>query len=156
MATRPEARMPDGEAPPLERFLSYRLHLLKRLTDRHSSDAYASTLGLSVAQARCLAAIGNFAPLSLTATAGRANLTKSQASRAVQLLQERGLAVKSDSESDGRGLVLTLTTTGKALWRRAMKLIARRNEEIFGCLSLPEQRRLGEMLDRLIENAHRL
>lgn len=142
--------------PPLDRFLSYRLHLLKKLTDRHSSDAYAATLGLSVGEARCLAAIGNFAPLSLTDMAARANLTKSQASRGVQMLEDKGLAIKTASESDGRGLVLSLSATGKIAWRRAMKLIGRRNEEMFGCLSLPEQKQLGDILDRLINNARRL
>ncbi|MDO8371484.1 MAG: MarR family transcriptional regulator, partial [Polaromonas sp.] len=42
---------------------------------------------------------------------------------------------------------------GKSLWNRVMALIARRNEEIFGCLSATQQQQLGRMLDRLIAHA---
>jgi hypothetical protein len=34
-----------------------------------------------------------------------------------------------------------------------MQLVARRNDEIFGCLSATQQQQLGHMLDRLIAHA---
>ncbi len=135
------ARKPAA-LPPLDRFLTYRLHLVNKLTDKFSSDAYADEFGLPVGEARCLAAIGNFAPLSVVELAARANLNKGQASRAAQALAERGL-------------VLAPTAAGRALWNRVMALIARRNDEIFGCLSAAERRQLGGMLDRLITHARR-
>ncbi|GAB1833089.1 hypothetical protein MyNCGM70_60020 [Achromobacter xylosoxidans] len=46
--------------------------------------------------------------------------------------------------------MLSLTPTGQAQYRRIIDLIARRNQDIFGCLSAEEQRQLGDMLDRLI------
>ena len=139
--------------PALDQFLSYRLHLLNKLTDKLSSEAYAQAFELPISEARCLAAIGNFAPLSVIALAAKANLNKAQASRAAQALVDRGLVSKDASASDGRGVVLTLTRSGQALWRRVMRLIARRNQEIFGCLSLAQQQQLGQMLDRLIAHA---
>ncbi|MCJ0763477.1 MarR family winged helix-turn-helix transcriptional regulator [Variovorax terrae] len=142
-------------APPLDQFLTYRLHLVSKLTDKHSSDAYAAEMGLPVGEARCLAAIGSFAPLSVNLLAAKANLDKGQASRAAQALVERGLLRKQASEVDGRGVVLTLTRSGQALWSRVMQLIARRNEDIFGCLSAAERQQLGRMLDCLIEHARR-
>lgn len=141
--------------PPLDQFLTYRLHLVNKLTDKFSSDAYADEFGLPVSEARCLAAIGNFAPLSVVELAAKANVNKGQASRAAQALAERGLVSKDASASDGRGVVLTPTRAGRALWTRVMQLIARRNEEIFGCLSPSEQRQLGAMLDRLVVHARR-
>ncbi|WP_397409675.1 MarR family winged helix-turn-helix transcriptional regulator [Polaromonas sp.] len=139
--------------PRLDEFLSYRLHLVNKLTDKFSSDAYADEFGLPVGEARCLAAIGNFAPLSVMELAAKANLNKGQASRAAQSLVDRGLVHKAASTSDGRGVVLTLTSPGRALWSRVMALIARRNDEIFGCLSVTQQQQLGRMLDRLIAHA---
>jgi DNA-binding MarR family transcriptional regulator len=147
MASKPPA------LPPLDRFLTYRLHLVNKLTDKFSSDAYADEFGLPVGEARCLAAIGNFAPLSVVELASKANLNKGQASRAAQALVERGLVSKGASETDGRGVVLAPTAAGRALWSRVMALIARRNEEIFGCLSAAERHQLGDMLDRLIVHA---
>jgi DNA-binding MarR family transcriptional regulator len=147
------ARRAEAAGPALDRFLSYRLHQVGKLTDRHSGDAYADELGLPVGEARCLAAIGNFAPLSVVELAARANLNKGPASRAAQALVDRGLVAKEASETDGRGVVLTLTPPGRKLWSGVMQLIARRNDEIFGCLSAAEQRQLGAMLDRLIAHA---
>lgn len=148
-------RRKPAALPALDRFLTYRLHLVNKLTDRFNSDAYADEFGLPVGEARCLAAIGNFAPLSVVELAAKANLNKGQASRAAQALVERGLVSKEASEADGRSVVLAPTASGRALWNRVMALIARRNDEIFGCLSSAERRQLGGMLDRLITHARR-
>ena len=145
--------MPALEPAALDRFLSYRLHQVGKLTDRGSSDAYASEFGLPVGEARCLAAIGHFASVSVVELAARANLHKGPASRGAQALVERGLVTKRANEADGRGVVLSLTPAGRKLWTRVIDLIARRNDEIFGCLSATEQKLLGAMLDRLIVHA---
>ena len=143
----------DTTPPALQDFLTWRLHRLTKLTDRQSSDAYANVFGLGVGEARCLAAIGQFAPLSVKDLAARANLDKAQASRAAQMLVDRALVSKSASETDARGVVLTLTRTGRPLWKRVMKLIEQRNADIFGCLSKAEQRQLEAVFDRLIAHA---
>jgi DNA-binding MarR family transcriptional regulator len=97
------------ETPALDRFLSYRLHLAGKITDRASSDAYAQEFGLPVGEARCLAAVGRFEGVSVVELAARANLHKGPASRAAQALVERGLVSKDASATDGRGVVLSLT-----------------------------------------------
>jgi DNA-binding MarR family transcriptional regulator len=140
-------------APPLDRTLTYRLHLVNKLTDKASAEIYAQEFSLPVGQARCLAAIGNFAPLSVVELAARSNLDKAQASRAAQALVERGLVAKRASGIDARGVVLSLTPRGRRLWARVMDLIGRRNAQIFGCLSASERKELGRMLDRLIAHA---
>jgi len=148
--------MPARRVPvPLEQFLTYRLHQVNKITDKASSDAYAQELGLPVGEARCLAAIGNFAPLSVAQLAARANLDKAQASRAAQALVERGWVRKDASAEDARGVVLQLSAEGRRWWTRVMRLIARRNEEIFGCLSRPEQEQLAGLLERVVEHARR-
>jgi len=129
------------------------MHLVNKLTDKSSADAYAEKFDLPVGQARCLAAIGRFAPLSIVDLAARSNLDKGQASRAAQALVERGLVAKRPSDTDARGVVLRLTARGRKLWSEVMDLIAQRNAQIFGCLSAGERKELGRMLDRLIEHA---
>lgn len=143
----------DTQPPALQDFLTWRLHRLAKLTDRQSADAYANLFGLGVGEARCLAAIGQFAPLSVKDLAAQANLDKAQASRAAQMLVERDLVLKSPSETDARGVVLTLTRTGRPLWRRVMRLIEQRNADIVGCLSKAERRQLETLFDRLIAHA---
>ncbi|RYZ00894.1 MAG: MarR family transcriptional regulator [Comamonadaceae bacterium] len=145
--------MATSAQPALDSFLTYRLHQVNKLTDRASSLAYGDEFGLPVGEARCLAAIGNFAPLSVNQLAAKANLDKGQASRAAQALVDRGLVLKETSAEDARGVVLRPTAQGKRLWARVMRLIARRNEEIFGCLSGAEQRQLAGLLDRVLAHA---
>jgi DNA-binding MarR family transcriptional regulator len=137
----------------LDRFLTYRLHRLHKLSDRSSAFAYFEACGLALGEGRCIATIGAFEPLSVKDLARSANLDKAQASRSAQALVERGLVRKDASAQDGRGVVLRLTASGRPVYRKAMRLIARRNEEIFGCLSAQEQTRFGEMLDRLAAHA---
>lgn len=140
-------------ATPLQRHLTYRLHQIHKLSDAASAAAYRDQCGLPMGEARCLAAIGAFEPLSVMDLAVGANLNKAQASRAAQALVVQGWVDKQASALDGRGVVLALTPRGRALHRRVMALVAQRNDEIFGCLSDTEQQRLGAMLDRLIEHA---
>jgi DNA-binding MarR family transcriptional regulator len=137
----------------LDRTLSYRLHLLHKLSDRKSQIAYLEDAGLPMSEGRCLGAIGAFEPLSVKDLAQQANLNKGQASRAAQSLVDQGLVQKEASGTDGRGVELTLTKKGAAAWQRVMQVIARRNEEIFGCLSEAEQKQLSRLFDRMIAHA---
>lgn len=136
--------------PPLDRTLTYRLHLLHKLTDQESQRLYPLEIGLSLSDGRCLAAVGSFEPLSVNRLAQLANLNKGQASRAAQFLVDQGLVAKGDAEGDGRGVELTLTPLGRKTWRKTMDFIHRRNDEIFGGISAQEKRLIGELLDRLI------
>jgi DNA-binding MarR family transcriptional regulator len=137
----------------LDRTLTYRLHLLHKLTDIESQRAYVNDAGLTMSDGRCLTTIGTFAPLSVNVLAQKANLNKGQASRAAQSLIDKGLVLKSASPTDGRGVVLTLTPTGKTAWQRAMGVVGQRNTDIFGVLSPQEQTQLGDFFDRLIAQA---
>lgn len=136
----------------LERTLTYRMHLLHKLTDQDSQRLYPLEVGLSLSDGRCLAAVGAFEPLSVNQLARLANLNKGQASRAAQYLVEEGLVAKNDVAGDARGVELTLTPRGRKVWQKTMALIDRRNGEVFGCLSTQEQRLLGDLFDRLIQH----
>lgn len=137
----------------LERTLSYRLHLLHKLTDVISQRAYVTDTGLSMSAGRCLTAVGSFAPLSINDLAQKANLNKGQASRAAQALVDQGLVLKVASQTDGRGVLLSLTPDGHAAWLRAMQVVERRNHEIFGLLDEAEQAQLSAIFDRLLLQA---
>jgi DNA-binding MarR family transcriptional regulator len=146
--------MASEEPPlPLAQQLSWRLHRLGKLTDALTAAAYAEELGLGVAEARALAAIGSFEPLSVNQLAAHAHLDKAQASRAAQMLVERGAAEKTPSPSDARAVVLSLTRSGRRLHRQAMGLIQRRNRDIMACLDEAERESLLGMIDRLIRHA---
>ncbi|MGA1328531.1 MAG: MarR family winged helix-turn-helix transcriptional regulator [Rubrivivax sp.] len=137
----------------LERSLTHRLHTLTKLTDRATQQAYQQEVGLALGEGRCLAAVGAFGPLSVNDLAGRANLDKAQASRAAQVLVDRGLVCKTTSPSDARAVVLTLSPAGEATWRDLSAAIARRNDEITACLNHTERALLDRLIDRLLAHA---
>jgi DNA-binding MarR family transcriptional regulator len=138
------------ESVQLDRTLTYRLHLLNKLTDQQSQRSYLDKVGLSMSDGRCLTTVGTFEPLSVNDLARRSNLNKGQASRAAQALVDLGLILKSDLPDDGRGVVLTLTSAGRRYWKKAMRMVQDRNDTIFGCLDAQEVAQLSQMLDRLI------
>ncbi|AHV94644.1 MarR family winged helix-turn-helix transcriptional regulator [Bordetella holmesii] len=140
------------DLPALDRFLTYRLHVINKISDRDSAQAYADHYQLPIGEGRCLAAIGRFAPLSVNDLARAANLNKGQASRCAQALSDAGLVRKSVSSSDGRGVVLSPTAKGQRRYRQLIELIAARNEEIFGCLTAREQSEFSRMLDKIISH----
>ena len=147
MATRPKP------GTTLARTVTHRLHVLQKLTDRVSQQAYLEKTGMPLGEGRCLAAVGAFSPLSVSDLAARANLDKGQASRAAQALLDQGLVSKAASAIDGRGVVLSLTSEGVHVWRRLMKVIRDRNDEIVACLTPDERKMLDALLDRLVEHA---
>lgn len=145
--------MPRRPPFQLDRSVTHRLHTLSKLTDRVTQQAYLDEVGVALGEGRCLAAVGAFGPLSVNDLAGHANLNKGQASRAAQTLVEQGLVRKDAAPTDGRGVVLSLTPAGVAAWGRLQAVIARRNDEITGCLGAAELAVLDELLDRLVAHA---
>jgi DNA-binding MarR family transcriptional regulator len=141
------------DTPRLDRTLSYRLHLLHKLTDQDSQHAYPREAGLTLSDGRCLATIGTFEPLSVKDLAQKANLDKGQASRAAQALVDQCLVNKQSDRQDARSVVLTLTDSGRAAFERTMDLVHRRNQAIFGCLDESEQATLSALFDRLIDHS---
>lgn len=138
---------------PLDRTYTHRIHTLMKLADRITQLAYEQESGIPAHEARCLAAIGNFAPLSVKDLARSANLDKAQASRAAQALVDKGLILKATSPTDGRGVVLNLTAQGREVWVRTMRLVTRRNQEITACLDAEEAQQLDVILDKLVAHA---
>lgn len=155
LAAAPSGRGAAVGASPqgLEAFLTYRLHLLNKLTDRRTDARFVQELGLGLSGARCVAAVGHFGALSVNALAQRAHLDKSQASRAADSLVQRGWLVKTTPAHDQRGVELSLTPSGRALYRRVIRIAGERNEELFGCLSAQERATFSRLLARLIDAA---
>lgn len=139
-----------SSTPVLKRYFTYRLNTLSKLNDMASQAAYLRGTGLSLPEARCLSSIGSFPHLTVNQLAFEANLDKSHASRAAQALTDKGLVVKNTRAHDTRSVSLTLTASGKALWRKLMPLIERRNIELLQCLSDEQQATLLDLFDRIL------
>lgn len=143
----------SSSPPALERFFTYRLNTLAKLNDMATHTVYMDEVGLGLSEARTLSSIGSFPRLTVNQLAFEANLDKGQASRAAQSLVDRGLVQKVASPLDGRSVFLALTPKGRALWRKLMVLVERRNDELTRCLSAQEYAQLLDMFARMLSHA---
>ncbi|HEY1999669.1 MarR family transcriptional regulator [Paraburkholderia sp.] len=134
----------------LEQFLTYRLHVLSKLADRGIADRYQEKLGVTLPEARVIAAVGSFGPFSIMDLARHANLDKSQASRAAEALIKQGLVDREASEEDGRVVLISLTGEGRELFRKVMPVARKWNTDLFDCLDDKEKAAFGEALDKVI------
>jgi DNA-binding MarR family transcriptional regulator len=142
--------MTSAAKPGLDQFLTYRVHLLNKLSERGISDRYQQKIGISLAEARVVAAVGAFGPFSIMELARRANLDKSQASRAAEALIGRALLQRENSRDDGRVVLVSLSSEGRALYRKIMPIARRWNDDLFGVLAPREQAQLSRLLDKVI------
>jgi DNA-binding MarR family transcriptional regulator len=143
--------MKDSAKAGLEQLLTYRLHVLNKLAERGISERYQDKLGVTLPEARVIAAVGSFGPFSIMELARHANLDKSQASRAAEALIRQGLVKRQASTEDGRVVLVSLTPEGRALYRRVMPIARKWNGDLFNCLGEKEKLALGEALDKVIE-----
>ena len=86
----------------LENSLTYRLHSLSKLIDNHADYADIQHADISFSEGRVLAVIGFYQTLSVLQLAKKANLDKSQGSRAVVSLVNKGLIEKLQNQHDAR------------------------------------------------------
>lgn len=135
--------------------LSARLHALANLSSATTTLRVERKFGLTLLEWRSLGQLGGFAPLSLKELARRAGFEKSYASRTISGLIERGLVASERSDSDGRGVMLSLTAKGKALYEKAFEDAVARNERLLGTLKDEQRLLLIEILGVLTVNAKR-
>ncbi|QCP49718.1 MarR family transcriptional regulator [Trinickia violacea] len=137
----------------LDQFLTYRMHVLNKLSDRGISELYQTKLDITLPEARVIASVGSFGPFSIMNLAKHANLDKSQASRAAEALIKRGLVERETSVEDGRVVLISLTEEGRALYRKVMPIARKWNADLFDCLDEKEREAFGNALNKVIARA---
>jgi DNA-binding MarR family transcriptional regulator len=137
----------------LEQFLTYRMHVLNKLSDRGIGELYQTKLDITLPEARVIASVGAFGPFSIMDLAKHANLDKSQASRAAEALIQRGLIERETSVDDGRVVLISLSEAGRTLFRKIMPIARKWNADLFECLDESEREALDKALDKVIAHA---
>ncbi|MBK1780974.1 MarR family transcriptional regulator [Advenella sp. WQ 585] len=136
----------------LENSLTYKLHSLAKLIDRHADYADIEHACISFAEGRVLAVIGFNKMLSVVQVAKKANLDKSQGSRAVVSLVGKGLIEKRQQKQDARAFDLSLTEKGRLVYEEVVSLITHRNEIAMKTLSAEEQQNLINLMNKIQHN----
>lgn len=131
---------------------TYKLHAIKKLTDRITSEAFEREISLSLPEARILLNVGELGPVSISDLAIATHLDRSRVSRASDSLERRGLVRKSTNAQDGRGVQLTLTDEGRPLYEQAIAIATKCNRDILAILTAQDRRALHTFFDALIRS----
>ena len=134
----------------IENLFTYRLHVLKKQTDKAMNEAFSDGIALTLTEARVLLCVGSFGALSVSDLGRASNLDRSQASRATDILERKGLVEKITNTVDGRGVVVSLTTKGKRTYARAAAIAQAQNDEILAALLPAERKAIHSMLAKLV------
>lgn len=137
----------------LAELTTYRLHLLNRIFDSGIATEYREALGLSLGEARAIAAVGHFGPLWIKDLGRHANLEKSKASRAVESLLRKSLFLCERDAADARAVRVSLTALGHQHYGVIIEIARRRHDALLAPLSSQEMAVFNGFLDRLVSNA---
>lgn len=140
----------------LKDLFSFRLNVLAHMSSKVAALLNEQDFDLQPRDWRIIGLLGAFAPMSLQALAREVDVDKSQASRIVSELIERDLLARNADENDGRGVQLSLTAKGKALYRKAFPRAVKRNEQLLSVLAPEEREVLERALDKLSVQAKQM
>ncbi|WP_242884355.1 MarR family winged helix-turn-helix transcriptional regulator [Actinomadura litoris] len=132
---------------PIRELLSYRLHRVANALSRSAALRYRREYGVSLHEWRTVALLGADEPQTVNQLARLAGLDKAQMSRVVAKLTERGLLERQPGP--GRTTQLSLTRSGKSLYRGLISAANDRNAAFLACLSPDEQEVLDSALRKL-------
>src|SRR5687768_2232511 len=140
--------------PTIRELLSYRLHQVANLLSRGAEMRYRREFGVSLWEWRTVALLGGAGePQSLNELARAAGMDKGQMSRVVSGLTRRRIVLRGTNADDARGIRLSLTRSGKALYQKLISAAAERNRAFLGCLSAKERECLEQAMTKLAREA---
>jgi DNA-binding MarR family transcriptional regulator len=145
----------ESAAETIKDLLSYRIHRLANALSRGAALRYRREFGVSLMEWRILALLGGFAPLTLKDLAKESGLDKSQASRAVAALVERGLVLREMGREDAREVALRLSAEGRRVCDGLMRAARERDAAFAACLTEQERAVLDAAILRLQAEARR-
>jgi len=141
----------------IRELLSYRVHMVANLLSRGAELRYRREFGVSLWEWRSIALLGAAdEALSLGHLARAAGIDKSQMSRVVSGLARRHLVLREAHPGDGRGVHLTLTSSGRKVYKGLIRAAAQRDQAFRNCLSAKEKDVFEKVLAKLAGEAREL
>lgn len=137
----------------LRDLVSFQLRQLSNIYTKGSSSAYELRFGLTMNEWRCIALLHGKRGMSMNRLAEHAQFDRGLASRTVRSLEERGLLAREADASDGRGVIITLTKSGRTLVSQVFPVAEERNARLLSCLTRAERDMLPGILEKLTHQA---
>ncbi|MBN9220537.1 MAG: MarR family transcriptional regulator [Mesorhizobium sp.] len=143
----------DWPAPDIRDLFSFELQRLAGLSTRIATLSIRPKYGLTTREWRALAVLKYLGTVPLQELAKHSGLLKSQMSRTVSGLIDRGYIQKAANPEDGRSILLRLSPEGLALSEQVLDDSFERNEQMLGSLSNAERQMLVELMRRVIRTS---
>jgi DNA-binding MarR family transcriptional regulator len=148
----------NGTGLNVEDFLTFRLTRLSNALRTNLTKPYLEEFNVSVPEWRLLAMITRFSPLRFSELTSRSSMDKGQVSRTLRQMTKRGLikmkALRQRgtqaTEALAAPVVVSITATGKALYKSVLPVARRHQAEILMTLNESERVSLYDTLDRLL------
>lgn len=126
------------------------------MSDRFVELRYRRKFGLRTPEVGIMAVVGASSPVSFKMTCVETDLEKSQVSRIVAQLLDKGLLKKHEDHADQRSFYLALTAAGKKLYWAMYADAVARNEQWMAILPKRKRTQFLACLDRLMQHSQKL
>src|SRR5438128_3613772 len=141
---------PRSSMTEIRDLLSFKLHRVANLLSRGAELRYRREFGVSLWEWRTIAFLGRSdEPMSLGQLAQAASIDKGQMSRVVAGLTKRRMVLREAHPGDGRGVMLTLTKSGRRVYDGLIRAAAERDATFRNCLSEREHAVFDRALTKL-------
>lgn len=150
-----KAMVMDGvgdDSSDIRYLFSYNLQRLASVSTRIATRYMLDEFRLTVQEWRALAVLDFLGDAPLFLLAQRAGIQKSQASRLIAGLQQRGLILRKSHPKDKRSTLLSLTSEGKALVRKILQRSRARNDKMLEGLSKQERMQLMHLIGKVMNS----
>ena len=149
-------RKTAGSALGIRDLVSYRLQKATYFATKGAYLFYAHKYEITPVEWRLLGNIYTDGPMSLVRLAEEVDIQLAQASRTITSLVKRGLVYGEADEKDGRSVRLSLTTQGKALYRKLLAEAVRYHQRLTESLTANELEVLILALEKLADTGRLL
>jgi DNA-binding MarR family transcriptional regulator len=139
----------NGRRLDLDHFGPYRLSILTNRISNAIAQHYSQRFGLSIAEWRTIAVLGQSSGLSARDVALRTEMDKVQVSRAVASLVRRRRVQKSADDADGRVTRLALTLRGQLIYDEIVPQALKLEEQFLASLDTKERAAFDRLLEKL-------
>jgi DNA-binding MarR family transcriptional regulator len=135
----------------LDESVFFKLVRVVNLTARPFNEGIGRRHRLSLSDWRVMAVVGGHPGITASEVCARTGMDKMSVSRAIAALARKRRVLRKPDPNDGRRTLLELSSTGQRLFDEISAGARVREQQLFGGLSAPDQARLSETLDRLID-----
>ena len=144
-----KADEPAAEPPEYQRRVAFLLGAVSNLIAAGGSRLYRKAFGLGLGEGRLLYVVGYERDLTAARASQITGIDKGATSRALAVLERRGLVTVTVDAADARQRVIRLTPAGRQLRDRLMAVLLERERRLMAVFSAEEVATLSGLLQRL-------